>query len=180
MSDMARTEIAFRPVTSADYAMLRDWLQRPHWREWWGEPETELGYVRDMVEGRDATCEPFIFSLGGVPAGYIQVWRVAPHQIPEWAEESPWLMELPAEAVGVDLSLADGARLGQGLGSAVLRRFCETLTARGDTTIIIDPDPDNGRAVAAYRKAGFRPMPGIRAGAGKALIMQFMPNTDAQ
>ena len=173
----AFTAIGFRPVAAADYPLLSDWLERPHFREWWGEPETELGYIRDMVEGRDDTCEPFIFSLDGEPAGYIQFWYVAPHQTPEWAAESPWLMQLSPDAVGVDLSVADGARLGQGIGSAVLRRFCQRLIAQGLRTIIIDPDPANARATAAYHKAGFRPMPEVTAGADKALIMQFQSDT---
>ena len=169
-------EIGFRPVEPADYPLLAAWLERPHWRAWWGDPATELGYIRDMVEGRDETCRPFIFSIGGVPSGYIQFWQVAPHQTPEWAAESPWLMQLPTDAVGVDLSLADGGRLGQGIGSATLRRFCEQLAGQGHRTIVIDPDPANHRAVAAYRKAGFRPMPTVTAGSDKALIMQFHPD----
>lgn len=172
-------EIGFRPVDRADYALLASWLERPHWRQWWGEPEIELGYIRDMVEGRDLTCRPFLFTLAGEAAGYIQFWHVAPHQRPEWAEDSPWLMQLPAETIGVDLSLGDGDRLGQGIGSAVLHRFCEILAAQGYRSIVIDPDPQNARAVAAYRKAGFRPMPGVTAGAESALIMQFHPDASA-
>jgi len=177
---VAPGEIGFRPVEQADYPMLGAWLERPHWRQWWGDPETELGYIRDMVEGRDGTCQPFIFAVEGAPAGYIQVWQVAPHQTPEWAADNPWLMQLPADAVGVDLSLADGDKLGRGIGSAALRRFCERLVEQGHATIVIDPDPANARAVAAYRKAGFRPMPAVTAGSDKAFIMQFHPDIAVQ
>jgi aminoglycoside 6'-N-acetyltransferase len=171
-----QTNIAFLPVTLADLPMLGEWMARPHWQEWWGDPETELGYVRDMVTGVDATCRPFIFTLDGGPAGYIQVWKIGPHQIPEWADDNPWLMELPSDAVGVDLSLADGERLARGIGSAVLRRFIAMLLAEGHRTIIIDPDPANGRAVAAYRKAGFRPVPHLEGRTEDVLIMQFQPD----
>lgn len=170
--------IAFRPVLPDDYAMLARWMEQPHWREWWGEPETELGYVRDMVEGRDDTCRPFLFTLDGEAAGYIQVWRVGPHQTPEWAQDNPWLMQLPADAVGVDLSIADGDRLGRGIGSAVLSAFAAMLRAEGHRTIVIDPDPANARALRAYAKAGFRPMPQVTAGGGKALLMQHQLDSD--
>ena len=139
-------DIAFRPVAADDLPMLADWLARPHWQEWWGDPETELGYIRDMIEGRDASCRPYIFSMDGEPAGYIQVWEIGLHQTPEWAADHPWLMELPSDAVGVDLSLASEANLSRGTGSAVLRRFVGTLLAEGRRTIVIDPDPANGRA----------------------------------
>ena len=51
-------EIAFRPVGAPDYPLLRGWLSAPHVRAWWGDPEEELGFIRDMVEGRDTT-RPF-------------------------------------------------------------------------------------------------------------------------
>ncbi len=173
MNPQDLNNIAFAPVTLADLPMLGDWMTRPHWQEWWGDPDTELGYVRDMVEGVDPTCRPFIFALAGEPAGYIQVWEIGPHQTPDWADDNPWLMELPSDAVGVDLSLADGARLSRGIGSAVLRRFVAMLRAEGHMTIIIDPDPENGRAVSAYSKAGFRPVPHLEGRTPGVLIMQF-------
>ena len=58
---MAQPSYDFRPMTSEDLPLMRRWLESPHMREWWGEPETELGYIRDMIEGRDTT-RPFIFS----------------------------------------------------------------------------------------------------------------------
>jgi RimJ/RimL family protein N-acetyltransferase len=167
-------DIAFRPTAAADFAMLDDWLRRPHWREWWGDPDVEHGHIKDMVEERDKTCRPFIFTIGGVPAGYIQVWRIGPHQVPAWADDNPWLMKLPSDAVGVDLSIAHPDRLSQGVGSAVLKAFVAKLRAEGHDAIIIDPDPENGRAVAAYRKAGFRPVPHLEGRTEGVLIMQHV------
>ncbi len=54
----AEPEITFRPVRPDDFAMLTEWLARPHWREWWGDPTVELGYIRDMVEGATRTATP--------------------------------------------------------------------------------------------------------------------------
>jgi aminoglycoside 6'-N-acetyltransferase len=171
-------DIAFRPVSPDDLAMLGAWMRRPHWRDWWGDPDVELGYVRDMIEGRDPTCDPFLFDLDGEPAGYIQVWSVGAHQTPEWAEASPWLMELPATAVGVDLSIADADKLSRGIGSRVVRRFTEQIALPRGAPVVIDPDPANARAVAAYRKAGFRPVPHLDGRTPGVLILQFDPGTD--
>jgi hypothetical protein len=76
LSSIDPDRISFRSVTADDYGLLENWMQRPHWREWWGEVETELGYIRDMVEGRDTT-RPYLFELDGEPAGYIQAWIIA-------------------------------------------------------------------------------------------------------
>ncbi len=165
--------VAFRPIRPEDLPMIADWLARPHWREWWGEPEPEFGHIRDMVEGRDDT-RPYIFHVDGRPAGYIQVWYIGPHQTPEWAADNPWLMELPADAVGVDLSIADGATLSKGIGTRVLKAFIARLRAAGLRNIVIDPDPENGRAVRAYAKAGFTPVPHLEGRTEGVLIMQHV------
>lgn len=159
-------------MTAADLPLMRRWLEAPHMMEWWGEPETELGYIRDMIEGRDTT-RPFIFSVDGEPVGYIQYWFIGHHQNVEWIADHPWLAALPADAIGIDLSIGDRANLGRGLGSSALRIFAERLAGDGHQTIIIDPDPNNVRAVRAYEKAGFRAIPKLLGKTGDALIMQY-------
>lgn len=71
--------------------------------------------------------------------------------------EAPWLRDVPAHGVGVDLSIGEAADLSQGIGSAALKVFVERLLVEGHRSIIIDPDAANGRAIRAYEKAGFRP-----------------------
>lgn len=166
-----RHEIDFLPVQPEHYPLLRRWLNASHMREWWGEPEQELGYIRDMVEGRDST-RPFLIVLDGEPVGYIQYWFIGHHQNEQWVKDNPWLMELPSEAVGVDLSIGEPHRLSQGIGSAALAAFVRMLRKLGHGTIIIDPDPDNARAVRAYKNAGFRPVPHLEGRTDGVLIMQ--------
>lgn len=149
--------IEFRPVTPADYPLLEVWLNAPHWQEWWGDPETELGYIRDMVEGRDTT-RPYLFLVDGRPTGYIQNWYIGEHLEEPWLSKAPWLAQVPADSIGVDMSIGDAANLSRGLGSAVLKAFTERLRAEGHETILIDPDIANRRAIRAYEKAGFRPL----------------------
>jgi aminoglycoside 6'-N-acetyltransferase len=166
-----RNQIGFMPVQPEHYSLLRSWLEAPHMREWWGDPEQELGYIRDMVEGRDTT-RPFLIMLHGEPVGYIQVWFIGHHQNERWLRDNPWLMELPSETVGVDLSIGDPDNLAQGIGSAALAAFVRMLRADGHASIIIDPDPVNARAVRAYTRAGFRPMPHLEGRTDGVLIMQ--------
>ena len=163
--------LGFRPVTAADLPMLAEWIARPHWQEWWGGPEEEIGHIRDMVEGRDTT-RPFIFGEDGQELGYIQVWVIADQRVEPWLTVAPWLRDLPDDAVGVDLSIADAARLGQGLGTRALRAFVAVLRAEGHGTIVIDPDPANLRAVRAYTRAGFRPIPELLGRTGESLLMR--------
>ena len=170
--------IEFHPVAHSDLAMLHRWIAQPHWQEWWGNPEEEIAYIRDMVDGRDST-RPFLFSVDGEMAGYIQFWIVADQRIEPWVTMAPWLLDLPDDSVGVDLSIADPDQLGHGLGSCVLRQFVSRLRADGHQTIVIDPDPSNIRAVKAYEKAGFRPVPALLGRTGDILLMQHHPEESA-
>ena len=165
--------IDFTAVRPDHYPLLRQWLNAPHIQEWWGDPETELGFIRDMVEGRDTT-RPFLILFDGEPVGYIQYWFIGHHQNQQWVKDNPWLMALPSETVGVDLSLGDRQKLSQGIGSAALAAFVRRLRDSGHTEIIIDPDPDNRRAISAYTRAGFRPVPQLQGCTEGVLIMRHL------
>jgi RimJ/RimL family protein N-acetyltransferase len=73
---------------------------------------------------------------------------------------------------GIDQFLADPARLGQGLGTQMVRALVAQLFAdRGVTRIQVDPSPANGRAIRCYEKAGFRRAGEIVTPDGPALLM---------
>ena len=67
--------------------------------------------------------------------------------------------------------------LGQGHGAAFLRLYVQALLAQGAPAVVIDPAPDNERAVRAYRRAGFRDV-AVRAceDGDPALVMAFGPS----
>lgn len=172
-------DITFTPVTAANLPLLAGWMAQPHWRDWWSEAiETELGYIRDMIQGRDST-RPFLFHLEGRPVGYIQVWRIADARVEPWLTEAPWVMDLPDDAVGVDLSIGPANLLSRGIGSRVLSAFVAKLRAEGQRTITIDPDPANHRAIRAYEKAGFRPIPDLLGRTGDCLLMRHQADQPA-
>lgn len=164
-------QLSFRPVAHTDLVLLDQWMREPHWLEWWGERETELSFIRDMIEGRDST-RPFIFMIGGQALGYIQYWFVGDHQNDTWFSEHPWLAALPRETIGVDISIGPADALSKGLGTAALKQFVEQRRQDRFTDIIIDPDLKNKRAVRSYQKAGFRPIQELLGKTGDSLIMR--------
>ena len=54
-----RPVIGFAPVVEADYPLLDRWLRSPHVREWWGDPEEELGKILAMVPRAGTPPFPF-------------------------------------------------------------------------------------------------------------------------
>lgn len=165
MSDAPR--FTFRPLTADDLPLLHDWLNRPHWIEWWGEPpsfdEVEAKYLPRLDD--PTAARPFVAFLGDEPMGYIQ--RYDAHANADW-----WPDEPGPGVVGIDQSLADGDRLGQGLGTAMVRQFCEWIFEDPAVTEIrLDPRPDNLRAIRCYEKAGFRSRGEITTPDGAAVWM---------
>ena len=167
-------DFEFVPVTEHHLATIHEWLSRPHVAKWWGDPDKEIGNVRDMLAGRDST-RPFIFRLGDQSLGYIQFWSVGDAQQSDWIEKEPWLADLPSDAVGIDVMIADTGQLSRGVGSSVLRAFADRLLGEGHKNIIIDPDPANARAVRAYEKAGFSAQSEHVGEDGRTLIMTYKP-----
>jgi RimJ/RimL family protein N-acetyltransferase len=138
-------EIGFRPVTPADRALLADWIARPHWARWWGAAEAEAA---EIASGATPDFGPYVFTLDGRDAGYIQWWR------PDGSWEIP-VEAPPATTRGIDLSIADPGDCNRGLGSRALAAFVARLAADGVTRFLIDPAPDNAAARRAYARAGF-------------------------
>jgi len=160
--------IDFRPLTQDDLPLLCEWLHRPHLQRWWREGVVTVDEVREKylprIAGRDE-ARPYLACLDGRPAGYAQ-WYDA-HEGSDW-----WPDEPGPGARGIDQFLADGHRLGQGLGTAMVRAFTELLWADPDVTEIrVDPRPDNSRAIACYRRVGFRSRGDIATPDGPALLM---------
>ncbi|KFB08499.1 GNAT family N-acetyltransferase [Nitratireductor basaltis] len=163
--------IGLKPVGPEHYALLREWLARTHVREWWGEADEELGFIKDMVEGRDTT-RPFILEFEGREIGYMQYWFVADNRTPALVAEHPWLLKVPHDAVGVDITIGEEQLVSKGIGTAAVKKMVARLRAHGHRAIIIDPDRGNARAIRAYEKAGFRPIPHLEGRSGDVLLMQ--------
>jgi aminoglycoside 6'-N-acetyltransferase len=146
--------IGFRPLGEADLATLRNWIARPHWQEWWGEPDEQVEEIRASL--RTPGFAAFVFTFDSRDAGYIQSWQ------PDGTWEIP-IDAPPGTTRGIDLSIAEAADLGHGLGRRVIAAFVERLAGDGIRRVLIDPHPDNARARRAYAAAGFVPaVEGVR------------------
>jgi RimJ/RimL family protein N-acetyltransferase len=160
--------ITFRPLAATDLPVLHEWLQRPHWRQWWGEPgahaevQAEYGaYIADA-----SMVQPHIALLDGRPLGYIQSYVAMGSGDGWWEDESD------PGVRGIDQSIADAADLNRGLGTLMVQAFVRKLFEDPQVTRIqTDPHPDNRRAIRCYEKAGFRVHGEIETPDGPALLM---------
>jgi RimJ/RimL family protein N-acetyltransferase len=145
--DPSHAGYRFRPVTRADLARLSTWLAEPHIQAWWGPVEEEIAGISEAIDSVET--RPMMVELAGEPIAYAQSYD--PH-----LEESHPYQDQPKGTLGIDLSIGPPELLGRGHGSAIARALAVLLFSEGATRIVIDPHPDNSRAIRAYEKAGFR------------------------
>ena len=160
-----RAEVSFEPVAERHLPMLFAWLSEPHVRQWWGDPDVELGLIREGCATGEV--DGFIFHLSGEPAGYIQSW------IPSQYDEEPWARDLSSDTPGVDIFIGPPEMTGKGVAALALKAFAGRLFEKGAARIVIDPDAGNRRAVRAYAKAGFVPFAEWIDESGRTLLMEL-------
>lgn len=157
---MTLTPYVFRPMTADDMPMVQHWLAAPHVAEWWHDSET-LEFVSGDLDHPDVA--QFIVGLDARPFAYLQCYQIC-----DWHDS---FGPQPTGTRGLDQFIGEADLLDRGHGSAFIRAFIDDLFARGVPRIVIDPRPNNPRAIRAYEKAGFVPQHEIVTPDGPALLM---------
>jgi aminoglycoside 6'-N-acetyltransferase len=155
----------FHPMTSDDLPVIRRWLETPDVVRWWGAPDQQYALVSGDLDHPD--MDQFIVALGDQPFGYIQCYAL-----------STWNQGFgshPPQTRGIDQFIGVSDMIGCGHGSGFIRQFADRLLASGIPRLVTDPDPDNGRAVRAYAKAGFQSERLVDTPDGPALLMVRNP-----
>jgi aminoglycoside 6'-N-acetyltransferase len=108
--------------------------------------------------------EPLIVELDGRPIAYLQSYD------PHLEDDHPYA-DQPCGSLGIDLAIGPPELVGVGHGSAIVRQFVDALFEEGAPRVIIDPNPNNARAIRAYEKAGFRPIGRRQSQYGDVVLM---------
>jgi aminoglycoside 6'-N-acetyltransferase len=153
----------FVPATRADLPLLYAWLSLPHVQEWWGDPDEEIDLIREGL-AMD-WVESYLVSMRGTPFAYLQTWDLfgEPGYRP--------FPEQPPGTRGIDPFIGPPHMVGLGYGSRMLSTFMTRCFEQGAHRFVIDPDPANGRAIAAYCRAGFVPQGERDTDEGRILFM---------
>ncbi|HVE91430.1 MAG TPA: GNAT family N-acetyltransferase [Actinomycetota bacterium] len=114
------TEIRFRPLARADFALLAVWLGAEHVTPWFDHTPTAPDEIEakygPRVDGTDAT-RVYVVELEGEPVGFVQ-WTPA-SQYGWWPAE----LGLEQDSVALDGLLGTPVVLGRGLGPRILSQF---------------------------------------------------------
>jgi aminoglycoside 6'-N-acetyltransferase len=130
-------QVTLRPVRPDDVPALTEFFAVPEVAEWWpGENEERL---RANLEDDDGVG--LVIELDGAMIGYIQYYE----------ETDP-----DYRHAGIDITLHP-AFCNRGLGTDALHTLCRHLfDDLGHHRITLDPALVNARAIASYRKIGFK------------------------
>lgn len=136
MVELRGERVRLRPAVPADVPALRGFLDEPAVGRWWPAPPADEDFPFDEPELAVLTVE-----VDGAVAGLVQF---AEEREPDYRHAS------------IDVFLGTAFH-GRGLGPELLRVVVRHLVVdRGHHRVTIDPTVDNERAVAAYRRVGFR------------------------
>ena len=136
-------------MTRARYPLIRDWLAQPHIGGWWGDADTEIALMdQDMDTG--TVDMRLVHDDANTPFAYVQDYDAHLFDMPHYADQ-------PTGARALDTFLGAPSHLGQGHASAYLAQRAQTLITQGAPCVLVDPDINNPRAIATYKRAGFTP-----------------------
>lgn len=150
--------ITFRRLRRDDFGLLAAWLAAPHVQRWWAHEfdadsvEADFGPTADGLE----PAEDHLVLLDGEPVGLIQWARF--RDWPEYVADMADVYPVDDAAASIDYLIGDDARIGQGLGTAMIAAFVERAwTTYPDVTHLVVPvHSDNVGSWRALEKAGFR------------------------
>lgn len=147
----------FRALRHEDFPRLAQWLGGPHVTEWWGAVDVELAAIARAMKAqamkaqamKTGETKPMIVEWSERPIAYLQTYD------PHGEADHPY-RDQPAGTIGLDMLIGLGEETGRGHGGRIAASLAARLFAEGTKRIVIDPHPENSRAIRAYEKAGFR------------------------
>lgn len=139
MTVLRGERVVLRPVRDGDREALAAILAEESVARWWS-PGTAAENADAWLED-DPDTTVWVIEADGEMAGSISAW------------EQP---DEDYRHAGIDVFLSS-AHQGRGLGTDAIRTLARhLLDDRGHHRITIDPSAANARAIAAYRRVGFR------------------------
>ena len=134
--------LSFRPLKVTDFPLLLSWLSNDHVKQWWNDGDNTLEKVVLHYGAEEPNLAKFILiestEAGENPLGYFQYYIES------------------KEIIGIDQFIGEVDCINKGIGTVAIELFLQMIvTKHKPQQIIIDPHPENKRAIRCYEKVGF-------------------------
>jgi len=162
--------ISFCKVTQSHPELVHRWWHAPHVIEFWDNSEEMWNNFSNYTSGKRDLYDYWIGFCDGKPYSLVMT-SDASDDTPELLK--PWI-SAEGKTLTIDFMIGEPFYLAKGLAAKTLTAFAEFLP---DTvsTLLIDPESENRKAVHVYEKAGFKKvdtfMPREGYFAGKAHLL---------
>lgn len=156
-------EITIRHMENKDYDfhMLHNWLSSKFVYEYYGDSgEKDLNFVKEkyLRKLNSDTEFPCIIEYKGKAIGYIQFYEVdrAEYDLSD-VQYKELNMKKEDRAFAIDLFIGEDGYRDKGIGTKVLKLMIDAIFSKYKADIVlIDPKTNNPRAIACYKKCGFK------------------------
>lgn len=161
MEVIARNEhLSIRKMEAcdADFAQHLKWMTDPQVLKYW-DGEYDDNSIRKMYfDHLKEGVTPCFIELYGEPIGYVQFDRIPDAEGYE-CPEADWTRFFNKNEVvyGIDMFIADRTNRNRGIGTEMLTLLSNAIFEQyGADALVVDPKTHNARAIACYRKCGFK------------------------
>lgn len=156
---MPKANISFHRIEKKHHALVQDWLQKKHIQPYYfGEGlRNTLKNLELAVQGIDHngeySFEHWIACVDDQPMGFLMTSLVAgPYDAKD--EYNKWFKE-GKKTITLDLLIGEEIFLGKGLSSPMIQEFLRDKFPQV-STVLIDPELTNSKAIHVYEKVGFK------------------------
>ncbi len=165
-------KLTIRPFLASDLTRYYLWAKNEHVKNsWFIEGYQKVEEIESLLKGNHYDF-PFIFECDGLPIGYLVYCDLYAYKIHCKKPSGVFQNEDPHTAC-IDLFIGEVEFLGKGIGTKVVKKFCQLIFKRGFERILIDPSAENKSAISCYQKAGFKKVKELFDGVAQVLILEL-------
>lgn len=166
-------DIDFVPVSEKHLDIYFKWVEKPHVKEtWFLEGYASPDYIHEVIKGNGYDFG-FIATVDHRPVGYVVYSDLYSYAKLDAAPKGVFTKE-PRGSYSFDLFIGEEDCLGRGIGTRIVESFCDKLFDLPSVRrIVIDPSTDNLRAIACYRKVGFKDIGTAHDGVTSVMILEM-------
>lgn len=139
--------VTLKPFDASKLNVLRTWLDQPHLKPWYPDPERDIAIASAPPPGGFQA----LIDYDGAALGYMR-WQYVDRE----TLDSFGLSNIPTNSVDIDLLIGDSASTAKGIGPVALNLLASQLLADKTVPLLgLTTSVNNVRAHSAFEKAGF-------------------------
>lgn len=148
--DKQHLPLSFRPLEKFHKKLIQDWLKKDHVREFWNDGGVTLNDLDAFLSGKNSEFHHWVAFYESIPFAYLMTseFILSPDIFAPWRDKEGKTMTL-------DFLIGESAFLGRGIAHKVIQQFLYQKRWQHLTSVLIDPEAKNTKAIHIYRKAGF-------------------------